>query len=152
LVRSLIIAGSFVDMRAPAKGRIEATEKRLMTTQMHDFGLEYAETRLMPKTPRKTYEELAEAIAEVSPEAYIDTLKAIFETEFTEELKAADAPALILCGDEDTVTPEHHSKMIEKGLRGSRLRMIPGAGHLLNLDKPEVFNRMVGEFLDAQSK
>ena len=106
----------------------------------------------MPKTPRSTYDELAEAIAEVSPEAYIDTLKAIFETEFTDLLKEIDAPALVICGEEDTVTPEHHSQMIAKGLKDAKVRMISDAGHLVNLDKPEIFNRMIGDFFDFQSK
>lgn len=152
MVQSLVIANSFVDMRAATKGRIEATEQRLRTMTMYEFGKEYAETRLMPDTPKPTYEELAESIAEVEPEAYIQTLRAIFETEFTEELSKVDVPTLVLISDEDTVTPEHHSEMIRDGIEGARLIMIKGAGHLSNLDRPEDFNAALEGFLDSQPR
>lgn len=149
MARSLVLANSFVDMRDPAKGRIDATKKRLESMSMFEFGKEYAATRLMPDTPKDLYTELAEAIAEVEPEAYIDTLRAIFETEFTAELEKVDAPTLVLFGDEDTVTPEHHSVMIRDGIEGAVMQVIAGAGHLSNLDKPDEFNAAIAKFLEA---
>jgi pimeloyl-ACP methyl ester carboxylesterase len=150
MVQSLVIANSFVDLREPSKGRIEATRKRLAAMSMHDFGKEYALTRLMPDTPKEHYDELAEAIAEVEPEAYIDTLRAVLEAEFTDELSKVDVPTLVLFGAEDTVAPEHHSAMIRDGISGAVLQVIAGAGHLSNLDKPDEFNAAIAEFLDAQ--
>lgn len=149
MVRSLVIANSFVDMRDAAMGRIDATKKRLEGMSMFEFGKEYAATRLMPDTPRDLFVELAEAIAEVEPEAYIDTLRAIFESEFTAELSKVDAPTLVLFGDEDTVTPEHHSVMIRDGIKGAVMQVIAGAGHLSNLDKPDEFNAAIAKFLEA---
>ena len=150
MVQSLVIANSFVDMRDSAMGRIDATQKRLETMSMFEFGKEYALTRLMPDTPQDLYTELAEAIAEVEPQAYIDTLRAIFETEFTAELSKVDAPTLVLFGDEDTVTPEHHSLMIRDGINGAVMEVISGAGHLSNLDKPDQFNAAIAKFLESQ--
>jgi pimeloyl-ACP methyl ester carboxylesterase len=150
MVQSLVLANSFVDMRDSAMGRIEATRNRLETMSMFEFGKEYALTRLMPDTPQDLYTELAEAIAEVEPQAYIDTLRAIFETEFTAELSKVDAPTLVLFGDEDTVTPEHHSLMIRDGIDGAVMEVISGAGHLSNLDKPDQFNAAIAKFLESQ--
>lgn len=149
MVQSLVIANSFVDMREAAKGRIDATKKRLESLSMFDFGKEYAATRLMPDTPQDLYTELAEAIAEVEPEAYIDTLRAIFEAEFTAELAQVDVPTLVLFGEEDTVTPEHHSVMIRDGINGAIMEIIAGAGHLSNLDKPDEFNAAIANFIDS---
>ena len=150
MVQSLILANSFVDMRESAMGRIEATKKRLVGMSMFEFGKEYALTRLMPDTPQDLYTELAEAIAEVEPEAYIDTLRAIFETEFTADLSKVHAPTLVLFGEEDTVTPEHHSVMIRDGIDGAVMEVIAGAGHLSNLDKPDEFNAAIAKFIESQ--
>jgi pimeloyl-ACP methyl ester carboxylesterase len=37
--------------------------------------------------------------------------------------------------------------LVLKGVPGSRKVVIKGAGHMVNLEKPEEFNEVVGEFL-----
>jgi pimeloyl-ACP methyl ester carboxylesterase len=32
------------------------------------------------------------------------------------------------------------SRYLQKNIKGAQLRMIPGTGHLLNLEKPDLFN------------
>lgn len=147
--RSLTVADAFVDMRGPGGGRIDATAERLETISMAELGREYAEARLMPDTPREAVDQLAGAIARVPAAAYIDTLRAIFETEFTAELSRVRAPALVIYGDQDEITPLPHSRQIADGMAGSRLEIISGAGHISNLDRPEAFNALVAGFLDA---
>ncbi|HET7340923.1 MAG TPA: alpha/beta hydrolase [Methylomirabilota bacterium] len=55
-------------------------------------------------------------------------------------------PTLIIVGDQDQpfVAP---SEYMAKKIAGSRLAVIPGAGHSSNLDQPEAFNRALREFL-----
>jgi len=55
-------------------------------------------------------------------------------------------PTLIIVGDQDQpfVAP---SEYMAKKIPGARLAVIPGAGHSSNLDQPEIFNRVLGEFL-----
>ena len=63
---------------------------------------------------------------------------------------ARPAPALVIWGEEDEVTPRPHSQQIADTIPGARLETIPGAGHIANLDRPEAFNRLLADFLDAQ--
>lgn len=55
-------------------------------------------------------------------------------------------PTLVIVGDQDQpfVAP---SEYMAKKIPGARLAVIPGAGHSSNLDQPEIFNRVLGEFL-----
>ncbi len=55
-------------------------------------------------------------------------------------------PTLIIVGDQDQpfVAP---SEYMAKKIPGARLAVIPGAGHSSNLDQPEIFNRVLREFL-----
>jgi pimeloyl-ACP methyl ester carboxylesterase len=56
-------------------------------------------------------------------------------------------PTLVICGDEDQPTPPELSRELHKAIAGSRLEMIPNAGHLTNLEQPDAFNSAVERFL-----
>ncbi len=151
-VRSIVIADGFVDMREAGGARIPDWSNTIRSTPMAEFGETYARMRLLPCASDTARRELAEAIAKVPPEAYIDVMKAIFDTAFTDELARVRAPALVIWGEEDDVTPLPHSRQIAQGIPGARLETIPGAAHIANLDQPEAFNRLLAGFLDAQPK
>lgn len=54
---------------------------------------------------------------------------------------------LVICGPEDKLTPLKFSQYLHSHIPGSRLEVIPGAGHNVMLEKPEEFNRALESFL-----
>lgn len=58
------------------------------------------------------------------------------------------APTLILVGRKDALTPVADSELMHREIGGSRLRVIEGAGHVSNLERPEEFNRELLKFLN----
>ncbi|WP_030803201.1 alpha/beta fold hydrolase [Streptomyces sp. NRRL S-337] len=59
----------------------------------------------------------------------------------TEALVAYDAvPALVLAGESDLITPADHSRTIAEVLPDAELVCVPGAGHLVMLERPELVN------------
>ena len=72
--------------------------------------------------------------------------------EFTGELAKIKAPALVIWGELDDVTPLQHSQQIADGIAGARLETIPDAAHISNVDQPEAFNRILAGFLDEQPR
>lgn len=62
-------------------------------------------------------------------------------------LASIAAPALVVVGEEDTLTPPSSAEVMASGIPGARLVTIPGAGHLSNMEAPEAFNGAVREFL-----
>lgn len=56
-------------------------------------------------------------------------------------------PALILVGASDIPDVHAHAGALEAGIQGSRRVVIPGAGHLIHLEKPDLFNETVLTFL-----
>lgn len=56
-------------------------------------------------------------------------------------------PTLVLCGDEDTLTPMSEAEALAEAIVGSRLTAVPRAGHLSNLESPEDFNAALRGFL-----
>ena len=58
-------------------------------------------------------------------------------------------PTLILVGDADIPDVHAHAGAIETGIANSRRIVIPDTGHLMYLEKPEEFTRIVIHFLEA---
>ena len=50
----------------------------------------------------------------------------------------ADVPTLILCGEEDKLTPVHNSHVMAEALPDAELVVVPGAGHMVMLERPSV--------------
>jgi pimeloyl-ACP methyl ester carboxylesterase len=52
----------------------------------------------------------------------------------------ARIPTLIACGERDLLTPAKHSEEMAAVLPDSELVVVPGVGHLVQLEQPEVIN------------
>jgi len=61
-------------------------------------------------------------------------------------------PTLIVCGEDDILTPVKYSEFLEREIRGSKLVRVPDAGHLLMIEKPEPVNRAIEEFVIKESE
>jgi pimeloyl-ACP methyl ester carboxylesterase len=59
-------------------------------------------------------------------------------------------PVLIVCGSEDRLTPEKYSRYLATHLRDARLVMLPGAGHMVMLEKPQATADAVRAFLEER--
>ncbi|TDP63521.1 alpha/beta fold hydrolase [Roseateles toxinivorans] len=49
-------------------------------------------------------------------------------------------PTLVLCGDDDQVTPPEHAQELAANIAGAELRLIPRCGHMLTMEKPAAVN------------
>ena len=52
----------------------------------------------------------------------------------------AKIPALVACGDRDLLTPKEYSEHMADALQKSELVIVPGAGHLVQLERPDVID------------
>lgn len=62
-------------------------------------------------------------------------------------LSKVTIPCLAIGAAQDRAIPPEHSQMIADGIRDCQLAIIPDAGHLVNLERPGAFNKVVLEFL-----
>ena len=58
------------------------------------------------------------------------------------------APTLVVWGEEDRMIPAAEAPRLAARIRGARLALIPGAGHLPQREQPERFNAEVRKFLE----
>lgn len=66
----------------------------------------------------------------------------------TPGLAGIRVPTLVVVGEEDTLTPPSDARAMAAAVPRSRLEVIPGAGHLANLEAPDAFNRILLDFLE----
>ena len=62
-------------------------------------------------------------------------------------LPSISVPTLVVVGESDALAPVDVAEAMAKSIPGARLEVVPDAGHVANLENPEVFNRAFSEFL-----
>ena len=66
----------------------------------------------------------------------------------TELLKTFDFPTLVIVGEDDAITPPNLAQgMVHELHKKSALSHVPNAGHLSNLEQPELFTAIVLDWL-----
>jgi pimeloyl-ACP methyl ester carboxylesterase len=61
-------------------------------------------------------------------------------------------PTLVLIGDLDMPGILEIAGLLEKGISGAKKAVIPGTAHMVNMERPAEFNRIVLDFLMAVGK
>ncbi|MEO8842798.1 MAG: alpha/beta fold hydrolase [Kofleriaceae bacterium] len=64
-----------------------------------------------------------------------------------DELDRIDAPTLIMVGDEDVATPLPKAERLRTAIAGSRLEVIPRAGHSSTVEEPTRVTAAISNFL-----
>ena len=66
-------------------------------------------------------------------------------------LRTLNVPTLWLTGEEDIVYPPFLSDTLAKLMPNARVAQVPAAGHSVYFERAAEFNRIVDEFLSANS-
>jgi len=67
--------------------------------------------------------------------------------DYLERLRHFELPALVVGAEHDVAIALGHSKLIAEQLPDAQLEVVPGAGHLANLEQPEHFSAVLRDFL-----
>jgi pimeloyl-ACP methyl ester carboxylesterase len=89
--------------------------------------------------------------------AFIHTIRAVIDVA-GQRVSARDrlylaheVPTMIIWGDRDAVIPVEHAHIAHDLIPGSRLEVIEGAGHFLPIERPELIDRLLRDFLATTS-
>ena len=109
---------------------------------------------MVGKSTREKCPEVVDAVHRMLESAPVDGIIGALEAmmtrpDSTPTLATIDVPTLILVGDEDALTPPKESQIMHEAIRGSRLEVIPSAGHVSNLERPATVNHVLSEFLSS---
>lgn len=85
-------------------------------------------------------------MSKIRPKGYGQAARMLSLGDIFAELAGCRAPALVVCGAEDQVTPPEGNRKIASVI-GARLELIAGIGHLPYIEAPERFDALVEAFL-----
>ena len=103
-----------------------------------------------PRVSSAAREELAAIMADTHPQGFRLMATALAEADTRDLLPAIDVPTLLVWGDADVRSPISIASDFHTAVRGSELVVVPGAGHVSNLERPDLFNDAVRGFLTAR--
>jgi pimeloyl-ACP methyl ester carboxylesterase len=106
-----------------------------------------AHTLVAPGTGEAVLAAVRAVMSRVRPHGYVQAAHALAQGDLLADLEGCTAPALVLCGAEDVVTPPDGNRAAAAALVNSRFALLDGVGHLPYVEAPDRFNRLVGDFL-----
>lgn len=96
--------------------------------------------------PAGTDDLVADAM-KASRRAMVDSTRSSASLNLLDQLGAIAVPTLIVQGREDAGRTPEAGRQMRARIPGSRLYVIPGAGHTPMLERPEAFHRILFDFL-----
>ena len=91
-------------------------------------------------------EKIRRMILSTPVNGFIGCAAALADHDFRSAIATVAKPVLFVAGEKDGATLAAMRQM-QQELPGSRFVELPGAGHISNLDRPELFNHAVDDFL-----
>ncbi len=153
-VLGLILASTKATPDSDAAKKARDESARVAATEGIEAIVEGLLPKLMaPRTYKKDHElvEFVRGIMlDTTPEGMVGALAAMRDRpDSTPDLSDLAMPALVIHGEDDQLIPTSEAKAMVLALPTAELVLVPDAGHMVNLEQPEVFDEAVRDFLES---
>jgi pimeloyl-ACP methyl ester carboxylesterase len=145
-----------LDTKASADGDQARADRLKMAERVlaegNDFVPEVMLPKLLGQTSREHRPEVVEKVTalirEQTPEAIAGAQRGMAARAATTDVLATiEVPTLVVTGEEDVVTGPEIGRDLAAGIPGARFLLVEEAGHLVNLEQPEIVNEALLDFL-----
>jgi 3-oxoadipate enol-lactonase len=119
----------------------------LKTKSLAEFAVERIPFAHKPDISPEILEASIRAMATKDVETYLLSWRETWSQDYRDILPSVDKNVLVITGALDKITPPALGIEIAQLIPNAKYHEIKNASHLSNLDQPEEFNRVVGEFL-----
>jgi pimeloyl-ACP methyl ester carboxylesterase len=154
LVRTLILVDTYAGWKGSlppeeVAARVEGA-RRMLAVPREEF--DPTLPGLYAGDPPAEFVPLLDAMqADVRPETMGAQLFMMAEADERDLLPRITVPTLLLWGELDVRSPLSVARAFQEAIADTELVVLPGAGHVSNLETPERFNSAVREFCRAHS-
>jgi len=150
-VRSLVLSGAYAGWRGslpPAE--VEARLNRALA-ELDRPPAEWADSYLAGffgrSVPLETLQAARTMMLDARPAGTRSMLTAFASADLRAVLPAISVPTLLIYGAEDVRAPRGVAEALHAAIPGSRLTLVPAAGHDVNLEAPQEYDAAVRAFL-----
>lgn len=153
-LKALVLA----DTRAQADSQEGRTGRFHLAQTAYGRGAEAVADTMLPKllgpTSLRTNPDLVESVRNIIHQTpvsgiVVDLMAMAGRPDSVPHLRTIACPTLVVIGQEDNTTPLADAQLMASEIPGARLAVIPTAGHLSNLEQPDVFNELVKGFVEG---
>lgn len=100
-----------------------------------------------PGIPRQLVRQGQNEMLKVDPQTIHDDFAACNSFDIMEQLERIRCPTLVICGTEDRLTPPKYSQYLVDRIAGAELKLVPAAGHMVMVEKPDAVAEAIGSAL-----
>ena len=140
-ISALILVGT------GARLRVNPTILSLLKSNFQEFLKGLSLGAFYRRTSKKLINEYLAETSKTDPKVIYSDFKICDKFDVIDKLNLIDVPCLIICGNEDKLTPPKYSKFFKDNLKNSKLSLIKNAGHMVMLEKPNELNQAICEFI-----
>ncbi|UPU35723.1 alpha/beta hydrolase [Geomonas paludis] len=151
-------AACFIATRSNADDEAGRERRKAMAAEAERLGANpiikiFAELLFASETSQTSPELIARVttwMRDTNPKGLAGGLLAMRDRkDYTPLLPSFRHPSLVIAGAEDRAAPAEAAQTLMDGLRGCRSKVIDKAGHMVNMEQPEIFNQTLIEFLNS---
>ncbi|MGI9434644.1 MAG: alpha/beta fold hydrolase [Geminicoccaceae bacterium] len=95
----------------------------------------------------KGMEQAILSMAAVPEASYRSAVHCLTHFDHQDNLAEIQAHTLLLAGEKDPVVPPSVMRKMADAIPNSQFEILPGAGHLANVERPDAFNQALSSFL-----
>ncbi|KLU60231.1 2-hydroxy-6-oxononadienedioate/2-hydroxy-6-oxononatrienedioate hydrolase [Peptococcaceae bacterium CEB3] len=95
----------------------------------------------------KILDQARKEMEQVPPQVYESDFQACDRFDVMDRVASIGVPALILCGEDDLMTPAKFSRYLQEKMPKTSLTLVPAAGHMVMSEQPQAVNRAIEDFL-----
>lgn len=103
-----------------------------------------------PESTAESRQSLHDSMVSIPRETYVAALRCFLNPPYKINFEAFDFPTLFIAGEHDRLASPAEMGGVAKRVPNSELAVIPGAGHLINIEKPSAFNLELSTWLHSQ--
>jgi pimeloyl-ACP methyl ester carboxylesterase len=132
-----------------AAGRVDRLRRAVLASPADVSGVVARVTQFGPDAPRHVVDHVVGLAGRASSQVWTDGLAGLMEMDLRHALPRVTVPALVIVGEHDRVTPPAAAVELAGALPRGELTILPGAGHIAMLERPEEMNRALERFADS---
>ena len=152
-VRSLVLIDTSpafgFDGATTAEAWVEARLSRLRAGGTPaDAARESVTAIVAPHAAAGAIQLAVDAMSRIAPGPFEQAVRCLPTHDVRDELSVIDVPTLVIVGELDAETPLPFSQHLAATMPRARLEVVPGAGHLSSIERPDLVNPLIADFLE----
>lgn len=152
--KALVLASAYAGWAGSLRPEV-AVQRLQQALTLADVTPEELRSTLLPTmfsdgTAQEVVDEFGSSVQSCHPAGFRAMARACAE-DLRDALPHVVAPTLLVHGDRDVRAPLYVARRLRERIRDCRLVVLPGVGHVCNLEAPDEFNAVVRDFLRDHS-